>query len=248
MPARLPFHLPFSFGSGSTPSTAVSLSEWYVSAPGEDFARIESDEALEGDAFFVLGSLRGGVKRLVAEDDRIDLYQTIQTSGDADLVAMRFLARLRGPETMPALSGVEPFALADGQTLTVKIDHGAEQTFTIDAGDFDDVGAATALEVARAMNRDLTSCRAYLTGTGEVALFSLKTGRRSYVEITGGTAAGLDFARVAWRAALLLDSAEVAGVEIRNGVDRAPLDFAANLTPYGGADVEVRFRLEVVRV
>lgn len=224
----------------------ASLSEFVVNDPGTDFGRVDPvmGDAFEGDAVFVLGSDRAGAERLVSPGDRIDVFQSADP-GAAEIV--RISTRLRGPDTMPALSVDEPFALVDGQTITIRIDEAAPQTITFLTADFTSIGAATALEVARVINRDGTALSAALTGSDAFSITSLTRGRRSRVEVTGGTATALGLTELAWRAALLLDGVESSGVRIYSGELRAPLDMAANLTAYGNP-VEIRFRLEVVRV
>ena len=225
---------------------ASDLELWHVNNLGFDWGRVVPSvgDPFEGDYVFVLGSERAGFGRMIEVGDRIDVYQSEDPAAGE---LLRIAARIRGPETMPALSDAEPFALSDGQNLTVVIDEGTPQVVTFVTADFASIGAATALEVARVLNRDLTDCRAYITGADELALFSLETGRRSRVQITGGTATSLNLGELTWRAVLLLDGTEYVGRRIWNGDEHEPLDFAANLAAYSNP-LEIRFRLEVVRV
>lgn len=89
----------------------------------------------------------------------------------------------------PALvtsGAVEPFALVGGETLTVQINGGVIQTITIAAADIT-VGAATALEVANAINKELVDGTAYVVA-GAVVIQSDQRGTGASVQVTGGTA------------------------------------------------------------
>ncbi len=81
----------------------------------------------------------------------------------------------------------EPYALVDGMTLTVRVDSGDEETVIFSAADFADIGAASAVEVAAAINAVLTAGHAAPPG-GSVRISSQLEGTASRVEITGGTA------------------------------------------------------------
>lgn len=82
---------------------------------------------------------------------------------------------------------VGPFALSDGQTLTVKIDRGDVQNVTLSDTDFANIAAATAIELAYVLDRDLENCRSFVS-SGKVVIASSTYGASSYVEVTGGTA------------------------------------------------------------
>jgi len=76
-----------------------------------------------------------------------------------------------------------------GQTLTLKINDGFLQTVTFQVGDFAVPGAATAEEVAAAINSGIVDGQAVVTATGtKVSIFSDRLGTGAKVEITGGTA------------------------------------------------------------
>jgi uncharacterized phage protein gp47/JayE len=93
----------------------------------------------------------------------------------------------------------EPFLLADGQTLLVEIDEGDVQVVSFAGGDFANIAAATAQEVADAITADLTNAEAVDAG-GMVRLVSDKEGSGSAVRIRGGTAAeSLAFTRELFR-------------------------------------------------
>lgn len=93
----------------------------------------------------------------------------------------------------------EPFVLADGQTLLVEIDEGAIQVVTFSGGDFANIAAATAQEVADAITDDLSNAEAIDVG-GQVRLTSDRDGSGSSVRIAGGTASeALGFTREKFR-------------------------------------------------
>lgn len=90
------------------------------------------------------------------------------------------------------LSGnAEPFDLTDGDTITIKVDDGSGQTATFNTGDFADINAATAAEVAAVLNTDITGINASAVTTDggkiHVEIKSDTTGASSSIEITGGT-------------------------------------------------------------
>lgn len=79
-----------------------------------------------------------------------------------------------------------------GQTLTLKINDGFLQTVTFQVGDFAVPGAATAEEVAAAINAAIVDGQASATTSAtKVSIFSDRLGTGSKVEITGGTANAL---------------------------------------------------------
>ena len=81
----------------------------------------------------------------------------------------------------------EPYALSDSETLAVKVDGGGDQIVTFLTADFTSIGAATAVEVARVITRDLPGAVAY-DNAGKVQIESLLTGVSSELKVTGGTA------------------------------------------------------------
>lgn len=132
----------------------------------------------------------GGVVRLVSDTDGTG--SALRIAGGTGAEALGFSqAEFKGfnPDT-PAqvINGVaEPYALSNGQFITLKVDDGSTQTVTFNTGDFVSIGAATAVEVAKVFNDDVTGGVAYVVGD-KVQFESLTTGVNSQVEITGGTA------------------------------------------------------------
>ncbi|MFJ8062432.1 hypothetical protein [Streptomyces sp. NPDC096142] len=91
--------------------------------------------------------------------------------------------------TRAVLTGAatEPFALRAGTTVTIAPDGGLPVTITFGPGDFADLGAATAAEVAAIVNRDIGELRADTVG-GAVRLISRLTGEASRIEVRTATA------------------------------------------------------------
>lgn len=86
-----------------------------------------------------------------------------------------------------------PYDLDDGDTLLVAFDGGAVQTVIFATGDFADIDAATADEVAAAVNVAIIGGRA-LVEAGAVLLQTDTAGPSGSVHVSGGTANGeLDF-------------------------------------------------------
>jgi flagellar hook protein FlgE len=84
-------------------------------------------------------------------------------------------------------TSAEPFALADGMTLSIRVDGRAAQTVTFrDDGTFANIGAATAAEIASAINAQTTGIRALDSG-GALVLESKSTGTNSSLDIDDGT-------------------------------------------------------------
>lgn len=86
----------------------------------------------------------------------------------------------------------ETFNITNNTTITVKIDRGSVQTLTLVNANFATPSAATAEEVAAALNSQLTGAQVYASSTGaKVSIRSDHRGTGSYVEVTGGSANGV---------------------------------------------------------
>ena len=82
----------------------------------------------------------------------------------------------------------EPYVLADGDTLEVKVDGGTSQVVSFVTGDFASIGAAQAAEVVATLNAALVGASAE-ADSGAVRLASASTQADSTaVEVVGGTA------------------------------------------------------------
>lgn len=88
-----------------------------------------------------------------------------------------------------AAGSSEPYALSNGQTLTVAVDGGGPQTVTFLAVDFDDISQATAAEVAAILNGGSGLTGATADGSGGTLSISTDTyGSGGSIQVTGGTA------------------------------------------------------------
>ena len=199
----------------------------------------------EGDFVFVLGHDIPGVEHDLTVGDEISISQLADFG--ADTLVCRVTVRTRPPDRMPLESLAEPFALADGQTLLVSVDGGADQTVTFNTADFVAIGTARAYEVAAKIRATLTGADSRTRVPNTVSIVSDKRGQGSSVAISGGTAAGtLGFTGRAWRASMLIDSVERAARQIDPGNTR-DLQFAANVANLAG-DHTLEFKLELVSV
>jgi uncharacterized SAM-binding protein YcdF (DUF218 family) len=115
----------------------------------------------------------------------------MDTEDDAPAATLQTLGLVHDPIDPLYLFGaqvkcaaVEPFALTNGMTLTVKVNRGAVQTVTLAAADFASIGAATAAELSAVLADDLTAAGAGATEEGP----SVALAAASYIEVTGGTA------------------------------------------------------------
>jgi hypothetical protein len=80
----------------------------------------------------------------------------------------------------------EPWSISDGDTLTLKVNRGGEQTITLSGLT---PGSATAEQVAQSLNQQLFEARATVTSGGlRVTITTIHRGRERYIEVTGGTA------------------------------------------------------------
>lgn len=214
--------------------------------PGEEQARVENPDGwtpTEGTAALVFGADHENWTRRFNVGDYLDFTQN---AGFTPGKVLRFNSRIRGPSRMPALSGAEPFALADGQTLQIKIDGGSTQTLTFSTGQFAAIGAATSAEVVAAINAAILGALAEVTGSDEFTILSDAEGRGSRVEIVGGTAAAaLGIAETAWAAKVLIDGSEVLSLILWPGETRDLSDLGVNLSAHGDP-ADVSFRLELV--
>lgn len=221
-------------------------SAFFIGETGVETGRVDPSafNAPEGSSVFILGTQTKGWKQTFVIGDELEVAQTDTPPGGSKVV--RFKARLRGPDSMPLLSGLENFALADAQTLIFSVDGGANQTVTLATADFAAIGAARAFELAGVINRDLNGATARLSGDGSLTVLSDSIGRRSRVQIIGGTAA----AAVAFDELVWIASAEIAGTEVFTtrilpGDERDLSDFGAATPGFGAGPYEIKFTLKV---
>lgn len=226
---------------------AGALTPWITRRPGEEQGRIQDPSGFtppEGDHAMVMGADSANWTGRFSIGDRFDLSQSgVITPGKI----LRFTGKFRGPSRMPAISVDEPaagYALSDGQTLILSIDGGSNQTITFSTGQFTSIGAARALEVRDAIDSVLVDASSFLTGEG-VGVLSASSGRRSRVEVVGGTAAALVFQELGWQFQILIAGVIVAFRDLAPGETEDLTDMAGNLAAHGDP-AEVRFRLELV--
>jgi phage tail sheath protein FI len=173
----------------------------------------------------------------------------------------------RGTTAIPAQvigSASEPFALADGQTLSITVNGGATPAvITFRAADFANIAAASAVEVAASIKKQTASVRAGVTGARSVLLASAISGPASRLDIAGTAANTLGFSGTTANTAGALPAGTVAaavdstggllpGTAVRiesQGVALAPNPMATSITagagivvtPNGGTPVTVVF-------
>lgn len=80
-----------------------------------------------------------------------------------------------------------PYVLANGNVLSYKMGGESKPDITFVTADFSNIAAATALEVANAINKQIQGGRAYVNGDGGISLESSQRGTGAKVEVTGGT-------------------------------------------------------------
>lgn len=109
---------------------------------------------------------------------------------DGNQVAASIMSLGYAPEAaIVDAANAETYALSNGQTLTVKVDHKPPETVTFNTGDFADIANATADEVAIVISEDLTE--ATCDPVSQRPRITTNTrGKHSAVQITGGTANG----------------------------------------------------------
>lgn len=83
-----------------------------------------------------------------------------------------------------------PFALADMQTLQIRVDGGAVQTVTFNAANFADITMATAAEVQTEMVNQLGGLWVIVTGGGNIRIVSNTFNGTGTIQVVGGTGAG----------------------------------------------------------
>jgi len=84
----------------------------------------------------------------------------------------------------------EPFALTNGATLEISVDGQAPQTVTFNSGDFSNIAAATAAEVAAVITAQVVGVTAADSG-GAVAVTSASTGPGASIFAAGGSVLGV---------------------------------------------------------
>lgn len=175
-----------------------------------DFADISNATAAEVASVITIG-LSGGTGAVVDTDrvrissDLNGVGSSVQINGGTAYAALGFSRSLvlGFNDDRPAVTtsgNSQPYTLSDGQTLLVRVDGGGTQTATFNTGDFVDISNATALEVSRVINTDVSGAVAYVAATGRVQIESLTSGINSLIEVAGGAAnAQFNFAEAAFQ-------------------------------------------------
>ncbi len=157
---------------------------------------------VDRDRFMVDTASGFRVRNIDGEDIRlpIDEQMAAQQTSSIDLGG-NLPAKVEGPlaevlttssafqeGTAAAITGTsaEPFTLTDGDSFTIAVDGGASQTVTINTADFTNIAAATAAEVAAAINAQTTGLTAD-GSSGSVVLTSDRTGEESSLKIDNVT-------------------------------------------------------------
>jgi len=145
--------------------------------------------------------------------------------------------------------GAEPFALVDGDTLTIQIDGGGTQTITFHAIDFVDVADATLAEVLAVLGASTGITGAAASGeAGAIRITSATWGYGSSVQVTGGTGNGvLGFDTALHRGANFVPVTQLINRIPENSEYGVPTDADIELELHSGSgvaptlgDVEVR--------
>lgn len=92
-----------------------------------------------------------------------------------------------------------PFDLANGETVVVSVDEGADQTITLDAADFSAISAATATELANAINAGLTGATATALADDSVVIVSDTNGPGSAIRVRGTANRAIGWFEWQWR-------------------------------------------------
>lgn len=146
-------------------------------APASPGSTTTSAAVSIGDTSIPVTSVRG----FVDEGDLIDIDTGAETA---------WYIRRDSGDPVEISQNSEPFALSDGQTLTVSVDGAAADTATFNIADFADIANATAVEIAAVINTDVADCHADATADGRVRITSddWPDDITASIEVTGGTA------------------------------------------------------------
>lgn len=228
------------------------FSPFITNVPGVEQGRIAPVEfdVPEGDYLFCMGSDVSGRTGWFKLGDKFEISQSDTFASDEKLISFR--GKWRGPLLrMPAVSSiVDPatgYSLSDGETLILSIDGGSNQTITFSSGQFSNISQATPTEVAAAINPQLEGATARSTGFGSVEIISNSSGKKTRVEVVGGTATNLGMIELAWKLSILVNSDELVSRILRPGEDQDLNDIGLNLAEYSGT-IELKFSLEVVEI
>lgn len=147
-------------------------------------------DAIAADTTGLTGIDASGVVRIVSDLDGSG--SAIQFVGGTAIEALGFTQAIHkgfNPHQPARIINTlsEPYDMSGSPTLFLKMDDGTTQTVNFVDGDFSTPAAATAIEVAKAINAAITGGYGYEV-VGKVQLESFTAGLNSQVEVTGGTA------------------------------------------------------------
>jgi hypothetical protein len=141
----------------------------------------------------------------------------------------------RGQSGVPAQltsAQAEPFALANNDDLQLTVNGGSTVAVTLTTADFADIAAASAAEVAAAVNRRTTAVRATVTATKHLLLASTISGFASRVVVAGTAAPKLT---------VTTSDSDAAGLP--NGATELALISGAGFVPRSAVRLETRGRV-----
>ena len=224
--------LPFPIQAGRL---AVNVVETATGAVTQHFVAVDPARMSLDDLAAALDAL----PRLAATVDPAGRLRVVAESG----FGFDFSSRLDvdpddagsfGSDRATLTSGPGPFALADGDTLTLSVNGAAPQTVTFDAVDFADIGRATAAEVAAVIEAQLSGVSASAQD-GRLVVRSDAAGAGTQLQVVAASnpvlfAAGASDAGSGAAVAVRLDGAPTAGHSGRFTV-RALGDGVIGLTP-----------------
>ncbi|MCH9835116.1 hypothetical protein K0U83_05615 [bacterium] len=147
-------------------------------------------DAIEADTTGLSGIDASGVVRIVSDLDGSG--SAIKVIGGTGIEALGFTQAIHKGFNNPTPARLintlsEPYDMTGSPTLFLSMDDGTTQTVNFVDGDFSTPAAATAIEVAKAINAAIVDGYGYEV-VSKVQLESLTTGVNSVVEVTGGTA------------------------------------------------------------
>jgi hypothetical protein len=127
----------------------------------------------------------GATANIAVEAESEEFGPVIGSSGTIDTIE----SPVAGWTAQAALDSTltEPFALSNGQTLTIAVDAGAPQLVTFVTGDFVDIANATATEIATVIDANTTGITSQ-NANSAVRITSDTDGPGSSIQVTGGSA------------------------------------------------------------